>query len=534
MITNRSLLRTLQVLFVLLAGALFLQTLARYVALSSNVMDLGVFLSALNNVNQEPARAFFNHFHPLLLVWGAGYTVLPAEIAPMVLVGLQTLTLIGSVIAVWKIFGCWPGIAMILYYPLWVNALFDFHFDHLTVPLLVLFFVGCEKKRFGFAALAAAALVLVKEPFCLVASACGVYYLWLALARKDNGYSKLLFTLGGFLCVWGALWFVFIIQWVLPYYGTSSPIGLQSEAFSWLGENVFQALWTVLSRPDIWIINILTTPGKVTYLVVVFGLLGFISLLRPAALMVALPLLMISMLSNYSNYYDYANQYTAGLIVPTIVAFRDGLPVAREIWKRVVLRLTGRCCHDSSQVFGVLLLIWLLIGHWALASSPLSRLFWSDKVWSYSSTAYVPTERETMIKRALLEHMPDDPDTSVSSQNTLNWSYLANRRFYMPFPLGVIEPVQFVDWSSRSIKGLWFFIVGSEKLSGKVKPVLAEFVVLDMKRPWFVVDRGCTWLYNECTDEKVAAEYVGWIAKTKQVLEVVFEKDGFLILRRSG
>ena len=153
---------------------------ARYVVLSSNVADLGFFLANFANTDSQWQRAFSGHTQPLMLLWGTGYQALPADIAPLVLVTLQTFALLGSVVAIWRVFGAWPGVAMLLYYPLWANALFDFHFDHLAVPLLAAFFIACERRRFGWAMVAAAALVLLKEPFALQTVACGLYFGWLA------------------------------------------------------------------------------------------------------------------------------------------------------------------------------------------------------------------------------------------------------------------------------------------------------------------------------------------------------------------
>ena len=50
------------------------------------------------------------------------------------------------------------------------------------------------------------------------------------------------------------------------------------------------------------------------------------------------------------------------------------------------------------RLFYVLLFGWILFGHIMMSPSPISRLFWSDKVWSYSWRAYVPTERDAMMK----------------------------------------------------------------------------------------------------------------------------------------
>ncbi len=300
----------------MLGGILCALVIARYVALSSNVADLGFFLNNFANIDSQWQRAFYGHVQPLMLLWGAGYQALPASVAPLALVTFQTLALLGSVVAIWRVFGAWPGVAMLLYYPLWANALFDFHFDHLAVPLLAAFFIACERRRYAWATLAAAALVLLKEPFALQTVSCGLYFGWLAFHLRGSGVSVRLVVLGALLALWGGSWFYGATYWLMPYVGDGGPGTLQSGAFSWLGSSLSEMIWTVVSRPEKVLAEIIGTPRKLAYLAVIFGLLAFLPLLRPAALIVALPLLMIAMLSLLYDYYSYANHYTAAVFHP--------------------------------------------------------------------------------------------------------------------------------------------------------------------------------------------------------------------------
>ena len=530
----------------MLGGILCALVISRYVALSSNVADLGFFLNNFANINNQWQRAFYGHIQPLMLLWGAGYQALPTGIAPPVLVTLQAFALLGSVVAIWRVFGAWPGVAMLLYYPLWANALFDFHFDHLAVPLLTIFFITCERRRFGWATLAAAALVLVKEPFALQTIACGLYFGWLAFHLRGSGVFVRLVVLGTLLALLGAGWFYGATHWLIPYFGNGGLGSLETDAFSWLGSSLSEMVWTLVSRPDRVLAEIIGTPGKLAYLAVIFGLLAFLPLLRPAALIVALPLLMIAMMSRLDNYYGYANHYTAGVIVPVIVAFRDGLPVARGYFVLLIIWVVSKFKQphfftvaltsvSCGRVFTFMLLVWLLAGHWAFASSPISRLFWTDKVWSHSWRAYLPTEREAMIKTAILNHVPAAATKLfVSTQNTLNWGYLVNHEVYLPFPLGVAEPYRVMDWANRDWHGLWGFVRTGYKSPAITHERYADYVVLDLQRPWFIVDRGCDWLYGACRNPEVAAKFLRLVDETRRHYDTVFEQDGFMILRRAG
>jgi len=324
---------------------------------------------------------------------------------------------------------------------------------------------------------------------------------------------------GSGLIVFGGSYFYLVTTFLMPSYVGAVGEGVVDLAYAWLGSDIIDMLWYILTHPIKILTEIFTTSGKVIYLVALFGSLGFIPLLKPGPLIVALPILAISLLSRHEGYYGLGHHYTAGLIAPMIFAFAGGLPRAKKIWQRVGI---GRF-RLPIKWFVPVLVTGLIAAHVALAPSPIGRLFWSDKVWAYSYQAYIPTERDAMIKQAIADFVPTDPEVVVSIQNTVNWAPLVQRRHFLLFPQGITEgqKVPFFD------SGLWTPGVGW-------KPVMADYVVLDLKRPWFLVDKGCEWLYGKCTNEEMAEKYLDWVAKSREVMHVVFEKDGFLILSRGN
>ena len=408
------------------------------------------------------------------------------------------------------------ALAYILFFPLWFNVLFDFHFDHLSVPLLVAFFLFVQSGRVGLATVFAIALALVKEPFALQTAMCGLYLLGV---NWRSGLNLKLYLYGFGLLIFGFYCFYITTHYIIPIYsGGEVAVVLKSEAFSWLGSSISEMLLFILTNPIDIIVEVFTTPGKVIYLIALFGALGFIPLLKLGPLIVAFPILAISLLSRHEGYYGLGHHYTAGLIAPMIFAFAGGLPRAKMIWQKIgfgSFRL-------QVKWFIPVLVTGLIAAHIALAPSPIGRLFWSDKVWSYNYQAYIPTERDAMIKQAIDNFIPADPDVVVSIQNTINWGPLVQRRYSLLFPQGVTERQQ-----------VPFFGKGLYPPDVKWKSVMADFVVLDLKRPWFLLDKGCEWLYGKCTDEKMTAEYLDWVVKSRKVMEIVFEKDGFLILKSS-
>lgn len=516
----------------------------KYTALHSNFFDLGIFQSALFNVaeNGEWQRSFSGHAHPLMPLWAGLYGLFPIFLAPYALLTLQALALAIPVFLFLRYYGPLPALTFALYTLLWINNHFDFHFDHLAVPILFIFYWSIAYRRLWLVIVAGLLLMAVKEPFALQTVACGLYLFWISSKKKSAPW----LWAGLLLVVAGFAYFYFATDYLFPYFTTGGERGgLDSSAFSWLGHSLGDMLWTVISQPHVVLWEILSVPKKLTYLLVIFGLLAFIPLLRPAALIPALPLLLIAMLSRLDNYYTYGNHYTAGVIIPVMFAFIQGLPVAERGWLRVIVWLKERRIpptlratpvqEDRSKTarwFYLLLIAWLSAGHVLLAPSPLGRLFWSDKVWSYHWRAYVPTERDAMIKAALEQYLPADPVIAVTTQNTLNWGYLAHRQVYLPFPDGVAEPVKVMNWSSRTWAGFWEYVRSGDKPPPVLQDRYADYVTLDLQRPCFLSDRGCEWLYGKCQNQDWERRFLEQVAYTRTRYRTVFEQDGFMILQR--
>jgi hypothetical protein len=117
-----------------------------------------------------------------------------------------------------------------------------------------------------------------------------------------------------------------------------------------------------------------------------------------------------------------------------------------------------------------------------------------------------------MIKKAIKKHISSSPDTLISVQNTVNWYPLLQRRHFLVFPQGVDreESVPNFDRTLLLTDTKW-------------KNVTADYVVVDLKRPWYLGDKGCDWRYGKCTNKKMYYEFLAWIEKTRYIMNVVFE-----------
>ena len=498
------------VVICIISLSLILMIIGKNASLHNSVMDLGLTTHTFFGINdlKEYSRMLFGHFQPYLLLYASIWGLLYKSTYFILL--LQLFFLLLPIYWLYKKNNNISVIAYLLYFPLWFNALFDFHIDHLSIPILFGFFIAIENKKYLWACVFSIALGFVKEIFVLQTIMCGLFII--VHSYKTLSSNRKTIFIGLFTIIFGIYYFFTAVNYISFESLESQYFGLSSEAFLWLGSSISEMFLYITNNAVEIMIDILETPRKVIYIVALFGALGFIPLLSPGPLMVALPILAVSLLSRHEGYYGLGHHYTAGLIAPMIYAFSGGLPRAIIFWKRVGLAV---------KWFTPILISGLIVAHMALSPSPVSRLFWSDKVWSYNYHAYIPTERDRIIKKAISDYIPANSDIVVSVQNTINLDLLMKRRQILLFPDGV---------SNDKLSP--FFSKGFLPLAVEWRNVKADYVILDIKRPWFIKDKGCKWLYGKCTDKEVSAEYLEWVAKSRKLMNVIFEKDDFIIFRR--
>jgi uncharacterized membrane protein len=497
--------------------------------LQTSFADLGIFDRFFWAITSkfEWQWVFFGHAQPLLFIESLGYMLWSS---PTFLVVLQGFLLSIPAFLFYSMarhmdleLDTLVPIAYMLYFPVWYNALFDFHMDHLAVIFGALFYFACLKKRWFFAALSAVGLCLIKEPYALSAAFCGIYL----IVKRQR-------VLGLCVLLFGIAYFYYITTVLIPAFTPSMASSLGLDAFSWMGGTIFEIIFFLITHPLTVFEEIFFDKGKIIYFITLFGALGFIPFLSPLELLPALPILGISMLSHSENYYGLGHHYTAALIAPIIAAFATGLPRAISLCEKIGI---------PKSVFSCCILVILTGFHFMISPSPVSRLFLTNKVWGYGYETYIPSSRNNMIKRALISRIPQDSNISVAVQNTVNNGHLSHRNFCFLFPEGVTKPVMLPKVCSNGLS---------------LYPVFADYVVLDLKRPWYLKDQGCryqkdsepliservilqtgineitgTLKWASCTTQEFRRKFISEVKKTFLKYNVVFEQDGFLILKRN-
>jgi uncharacterized membrane protein len=504
----------------------------KYYNLHSTVYDMGIYINNFYMISEGYwERLFLSHNQPLGIFWSLSYNFLPADTVPIFILIGQAALLTFPIIGLYRHYGLAPTIAFILYFPLWYNGLFDFHIDHLAVPLLFGFLMMEKKGAIGFSVLFGFLLALVKEIFAIQAIFCGIYLLCIKKHRIGGtiltlGSSVYLFIsyiyLNSFFNGVGSINWNILTTTVDLSKVIASDYSLIS-AYAWLGDSIPNIFLTLLTKPH-WVLGeIFTNTGRLQYLLYLFGALGFIPLLRPSILLITIPILAVSILSSEPKHYGYTHHYSAGLLIPMIIAFAEGLPSAKKLWEHAKLR---------SKWFEPVLYSGFLVSHILLSPSPIGRKFYDLKAWNYHYSIYIPTERNQMIKSALKIYISPDPNKVVSTQNSLNLGYLMERKFFKVFPQGATEKSKNYK-QKQTISDFLEFALTGKRLKVKIENNYSDYVVLDLKRPWFIKDQACRWDIDKCRDEPEFENiFHELIKKTQERFSIVFKQDGFVIFKQ--
>ncbi len=490
--------RALRVFQGFLAACLIVLPVARYQNLYSAVADLGFFTNHISNFSLFDSQIFFaayGHFQPFAAVYALFYRLFPDPAALLVLQSLMLLIplflLPSDDPATKDLFRT----VYLLCFAVWNVALFDFHFDHLLVPLTALFFHSLHRKRTGLAVAAAVAVAMVKEPFALVTCFMGFH-----LAGRHGKR-----TWGAFLVLFGAAYFLVATRIIIPAFTwTAWGDSVTDPARHFGGDPLARALH-VLTHPWELIRDILAT-RRFVYLNSIFSAFGYVVVLFALPeLIPALPVLGIALLSDFESFHSYRYHYGAGLAIPFFAAFVIGWPRYRAWCSRQRGRWTGFLADRRAALAVVILPV--LLSNVFFSYSPLSRFFWKPVVPQYYGGNYLPDPRSGRIKATLERVIPTDPEASVSTQNTLFWGFLAERRYFFLYPDAALTP-----WPVPRVDYRGFFSTIARALEGDPTLVThpkrqARFVVIDLKRPLYLKDFGATRERFEESLESLATRY---------------------------
>lgn len=223
------------------------------------------------------------------------------------------------------------------------------------------------------------------------------------------------------------IWFFISTHLVMPFF-SGGRLGALGR-YEYLGSTPLAVLTRVLTDP-VGDLKILLMLPKLKYLFHLLVSAGFLPLLAPQYLLLAISEFFLNLFSAYNPQWQVKFHYTAAITPFIFIAAIYGLQAIVDYQKR--------CRSSSSSVTKLLggippaVLGFYLVGisiawNYIHSPSPLGREF--------DRSIYTVTPNDA-AKDKVLQLIP--PAASVSAMNNLG-AHLANRRYLWRFPIGIEE-----------------------------------------------------------------------------------------------
>lgn len=380
----------------------------RHWSLGTYYYDLGIMHQVLFNTSRghilqmtDPNTAqqisrFSIHFDPLMLVFVPFYWLFPY--AEVLLIG-QTVFLASGAIPVYlltkEIFKKVKQIPLQIvaiifvflyldFYPMQKINLFDFHAVALVIPLLLWAMYFIERGKYSYSLPFLAISLLGKENVALIICMIGFY---LYVIKKQR-------LLGASISILSTIMFIFIVGFLIP----SQRQNLHF-AESYYTRDVLVNIQRFFSMDSL------------SYLYKLFRPMGFLPILSPLYLLLALPEWMINLLSKSVNMRDLQYHYTALLtpfiIVASIYSFKKIYLYILSRWKNI----------NKNYTFWALCVVLLIFNSCTTISSGVLM-----------QSSYMDRARTAMIKN--LAQRLRDPSIPISASGHLAPFFSGRTHFY--------------------------------------------------------------------------------------------------------
>ena len=318
------------------------QAVLRYDTFKATAFDLGNMDQVIWNTihgrwfqftNQAtdyygPPTRLAVHFEPIILPLSLLY-LFYAD--PRILLVFQTLVLVSGALPVflltrkylpeWPILAALMVVAYLLSPALLGINIFDFHPISLATPLLLYAMLALDHKRYGWFILACILAAMCKEDIPLTIAVLGLFLIWKYKLPR----------LGITLTIGGLLWSFIGFSIISHFYP-----GAQHNNFWYryqaLGSSPGEAIMNLIIHPWLFFTTFVTL-NRLYYLASLFRSTGFLSLLAPEWLLLALPGLAVNLLSTDSLSYSGVYHYNASIIPFVMLSAIHGTRRLISLWQ---------------------------------------------------------------------------------------------------------------------------------------------------------------------------------------------------------
>lgn len=249
-------------------------------------------------------------------------------------------------------------IAYLLHPSLQDAVLDDFHAVTLSSCFLMWAIYQAHRNSIGWFALFAVLAAATKEEVSLLVALLGVFFL--LRGRVLAGFMTILL---------GVAWFLLAITMIIP---AASPTGHSPylARYAYLGHGIGGVFVGAARHPGL-VLRTLVSEPRLEFLSFLLHPAGFVSVLQPLVLLLALPAWLIDMLSSDPRMYSGLYQYTPEIIPYIIAAAAFGVAMV----SRVARRNSGSGDHGLGLALALLVLVAASVDSRRYGFTPAARGF---------------------------------------------------------------------------------------------------------------------------------------------------------------
>ncbi|MCR4406248.1 MAG: DUF2079 domain-containing protein [Anaerolineae bacterium] len=423
----------------------------------------GRFLRMTNEEGTESRLG--THFDPIIALLAPLYLI---HSGPETLLVVQTIAL---ALGAWPIFwlakkkleNAWAAAAFALVYlafPALEGAnLSEFHAVTLGSSFLAWAFYFLHLDRPYLFGLFTVLAMSCKEEIPLIVAMMGLYAFFVLRKQK----------LGLVTLLSGILWFIIAVKVVIPSFNESGR-SIHLAHYGYLGDSVEKVLINVVTRPELVFSNF-KDKLKVAYLLKLCFPVGYLSLLAPQVLLIAIPAIAINFLSTHYTMYALDMFWGSVTIVPFVVLSAVwGTALLAHMFHRLLKVKRGFVV----AVFTIYALTFTAFYHQRLGYSPLSQ----NLSWPQITAHHRLGER-------LARSIPRD--AVVVAQDHLN-SHVSERETVYIFPYNIDE----ADYVFLDVAGQPGYLLGYDEYHAAVDQTLSrqDFGVVAGEDGYIILKKG--------------------------------------------
>ena len=164
------------------------------------------------------------------------------------------------------------------------------------------------------------------------------------------------------------------------------------------------------------------------------------------------------------------------------------------------------------------ILIFVFIFHVLISPSPVSKLFWSNKIEKYGFPIYMKKPEYKKLSE-FLETIKDD-QIIVAQNNLINAKIIMQNKMLV-FPQGILESAIVPIYEKNIISKTY-----------KTKNIFADYLILDSSREKFIKDRSCMKIYQKCNNFHISNKYDEIKKGLPKNFKIIYEINNIRVYER--